>query len=108
MNTKSTSSILTHIVAKTFAGIGVLDILHNTSVAYFDHQLVPSTTIKVITGLGFAGLAAGSDWILGSCLVYDLIALSVGQGGPGNAWGGLLAAYAAGTGAIVGLRNWFM
>lgn len=31
MNTKSTSSIMTHVVSKTFAGIGVLDLLHNGS-----------------------------------------------------------------------------
>lgn len=32
---------------------------------------------RVLTGLCFAGLAAGSDWILGGCLVYDLVALAV-------------------------------
>ncbi|KAF1967908.1 hypothetical protein BU23DRAFT_658129 [Bimuria novae-zelandiae CBS 107.79] len=31
---KSTTSFLTHVVAKTFAGIGVLDLLHNTAAAY--------------------------------------------------------------------------
>jgi hypothetical protein len=35
MNTRSTSSVLTHIVSKTFAGTGILDFLHNGSVAYF-------------------------------------------------------------------------
>ncbi len=58
-----------------------------------------------MTGVGFAGIASVSDWIFGGCLVYDLIALAVGQGG---AWGQLLGAYAVGTAAIVGLRNWFM
>jgi len=33
MNKRSTSSILTHVVAKTFAGTGVLDFLHNGPVA---------------------------------------------------------------------------
>ena len=108
MNTASTSSWLTHVVSKTFAGIGVLDFLHNTSVAYFK-DVPPSTAIKAVTGLGFAGLAAGSDWIFGACLVYDLVALSVGQRVyNGAAWSGLLGAFAVGTAAIVGLRNYVM
>ena len=101
MNTKSWSSILTHIVSKTFAGIGVLDLLHNTSAAFFK-DVAPSTTVKVLTGLGFAGASAMSDWIFGGCLVYDLIALSVGQSG---SWRNLLGAYAAGSAAIVTAKN---
>ena len=106
MNTKSTSSVLTHIVSKTFAGIGVLDILHNTSVAYAVDQ--PATgAIKLLTGLGF-GIASGlSDWIFGGCLVYDLVALSVGQSvyAKGTNWGTLLGLYAAGSAVIVGAKN---
>jgi len=106
MNTSSTSSVLTHIVVKTFAGIGVLDFLHNGSVAYFNHE-APSTIIKVGTGLGFGALASVSDWIFGGSLVYDLVALSVGQRQYGNVgWSNLLGMYAAGTAAIVGLKNW--
>ncbi|KUJ17333.1 uncharacterized protein LY89DRAFT_644752 [Mollisia scopiformis] len=107
MNTRSTSSVLTHIVSKTFAGIGVLDFLHNGSVAYFDHQ-GPNMLVKVGTGLGFAALASVSDWIFGGCLVYDLVALSVGQSGikGQEGWGRLLGMYAAGTAAVVGVRNW--
>ncbi|GAB7347187.1 hypothetical protein MBLNU459_g3297t2 [Dothideomycetes sp. NU459] len=106
MNTNSTSSILTHIVSKTFAGIGVLDFLHNTSVAYFKDQS-PSTTIKVLTGLGFAGLSSVSDWIFGGCLVYDLVALSVGQSQYGEkGWSQLLGAFALGSAAIVGFKNY--
>lgn len=105
MNTRSTSSVLTHVVSKTFAGIGVLDLLHNGSVAYFDHQ-GPSLAVKVVTGVGFAALAGCSDWIFGGCLVYDLIALAVGQRGIGETgWSNLLGVYAVGTAAIVGLRN---
>lgn len=101
MNTSSTSSILTHIVSKTFAGIGVLDLLHNTSAAFFK-GVEPNMTVKVLTGLGFAGASAMSDWIFGGCLVYDLVALSVGQSG---SWRNLLAAYAAGSAAIVTAKN---
>jgi len=107
MDTKSWSSILTHVVAKTFAGIGVLDLLHNTSVAWYKDQ-APSTLVKAATGLGFAGLGAASDWIFGGCLVYDLVALSVGQAQIGDKnWSQLLGAYAVGTAAIVGARNYF-
>lgn len=107
MNTKSTGSVLTHIVAKTFAGIGVLDFLHNTSVAYFK-DVEPSGLIKAITGLGFAGLSAMSDWIFGGCLVYDLVGLSVGQSAysQDKSWPGLLGGLAVGCAAIVGLRNY--
>ncbi|KAJ3940747.1 uncharacterized protein N0V96_009762 [Colletotrichum fioriniae] len=105
MNKKSVNSVLTHVVAKTFAGIGVLDLLHNGSVAYFVHQQ-PSTTVKVLTGVGFGLLSSISDWIFGGCLVYDLIALSVGQSAYGNAgWSRLLGIYAGGAAAIVGTRN---
>jgi len=106
MNTSSTSSVLTHVVSKTFAGIGVLDLLHNGSVAYFDHQ-GPNTAVKVLTGVGFGAAACLSDWIFGGCLVYDLVALAVGQRGAGQTgWSNLLGLYAVGTAGIVGLRNW--
>lgn len=101
MNTKSTSSILTHVVSKTFAGIGVLDLLHNTSAGFFVNE-APTTAVKVITGLGFAALSASSDWIFGSCMVYDLVALTVGQSG---SWRTLLGAYAVGSAAIVAGKN---
>ena len=102
MDTKSTSSVLTHIVSKTSAGIGVLDLLHNGSVAFFKDEPA-TTTVRVLTGLGFGIASAASDWIFGGCLVYDLIALAVGQQG---SWRSLLGAYAAGSAAIVGAKNW--
>ncbi|KAL2052191.1 hypothetical protein ABVK25_007633 [Lepraria finkii] len=80
MNTRSTTSVLTNVVSRTFAGIGVLDLLHNGSVAYFKD--VPATmTVKVVTALGFGLASAASDWILGACMVYDLLALAAGQSG---------------------------
>lgn len=101
MNTRSTTSVLTNIVSKTFAGIGVLDLLHNGSVAYFKD--VPATvTVKVVTGLGFALASAASDWIFGGCMVYDLVALAAGQSG---SWRNLLAIYAVGAAGIVGAKN---
>ncbi|KAI9810518.1 MAG: hypothetical protein M1827_006191 [Pycnora praestabilis] len=104
MNTRSTSSVLTHIVSKTFAGIGVLDLLHNGSVAFFKDQ--PATlTVKVLTAVGFGLASAASDWIFGGCMVYDLVALSMGQSG---SWSKLLGAYAVGAAAIVGAKNYAM
>ena len=101
MDRRSTSSVLTHIVSKTFAGIGVLDFLHNGSVAFFKDQ--PATmAIKVLTGLGFGLASAASDWIFGGCLVYDLIALAVGQKGD---WRTLLGLYAVGSAGIVTAKN---
>ncbi|KAH8724108.1 hypothetical protein GQ44DRAFT_773365 [Phaeosphaeriaceae sp. PMI808] len=79
LNTRSTPNWLTHVVAKTFAGIGIA------------------------TRVGFAAAASMSDWIFGGCLVYDLVALSCGQE---DSWSTLLGAYAAGSAGIVGLRNW--
>jgi len=106
MNTRSTSSVLTHVNAKTFAGIGVLDLLHNTSAAYFRGQQ-PSIMIKVLTGAGFGLAAASSDWIFGGALVYDLVALAIGQREYNSDWSNMLGAFAVGTAAIVGIKNWF-
>lgn len=99
MDRRSTSSVLTHVVSKTFAGISVLDFLHNGSVAFFKDQLA-TPAIKVLTWIGFGfGLAsAASDWIFGGCLVYDLVALAVGQSGD---WRTLLSLYAVGAAGIV-------
>lgn len=101
MNSKSPSSVLTHLTAKTFAGIGVLDFLHNGSVAFFK-DMSPNMAVKVLTGVGFGLASAASDWIFGACLVYDLVALAVGQSGN---WGTLLGAYAIGSAGIVVAKN---
>lgn len=104
LDRRSTPNFLTHIVAKTFAGIGVLDLLHNTSAAYY-HGVPPSGLVQIATGVGSTAAASASDWIFGGCLVYDLAALAVGQAG--TSWGNLLGAYAAATAGIVGFRNYF-
>lgn len=101
MTTRSTSSVLTHIVSKTFAGIGVLDFLHNGSAAFFRNH--PATLpIKVLTGIGFGLASAASDWIFGGCLVYDLVALAAGQQGDWRTW---LSIYAVGAAGIVTAKN---
>jgi hypothetical protein len=75
----------------------------------FNHYTTPpSLLIKASTGILFAGLGSASDWIFGGCLVYDLVALAVGQSqyNSTKSWGTMLGAYAVGTAAIVGVRNW--
>jgi len=101
MDTRSTSNVLTNIVSRTFAGIGVLDLVHNGSVAYFK-DMAPSMTVKVVTALGFGLASAAGDWIFGACMVYDLVALAAGQSG---SWRNILAAYAVGAAGIVGAKN---
>lgn len=104
MNTSSTSSVLTHVVSKTFAGIGVLDLLHNYSAGFMVGQ--PATPmIKAVTAVGFGVASAFSDWIFGGCLVYDLVALSVGQRTVQPEWGNMLGLFAGGSAAIVAARN---
>jgi hypothetical protein len=92
---------MTHFVAKTFAGIGVLDFLHNGAVAFYPHT-APSVAIQIATGVGFGVGALISDGILGSCLVYDLLSLYLGQSG---SWKSLLGWYTLGAGGIVGYRT---
>ena len=101
MSTKSITSVLTNIVARTFAGIGVLDLVHNVSVGYFK-DAPATTTVKIVTALGFGLLSAASDWIFGGCMVYDLVALAAGQSG---SWRNLLGAYAVGAAGIVTAKN---
>lgn len=110
-DTTSRTSMLTHSVCATFAGIGVLDLLHNTSVAVASYGRGPvpdpGTMVKVLTGLGFGAAAAGSEWIFGGCLAYDLVAMAVGQRmyGTSKGWGDLLGWYALGTAGIVTVKN---
>ncbi|KKY16066.1 hypothetical protein UCDDS831_g07297 [Diplodia seriata] len=65
LRTSSTPSLLTHFVAKTFAGIGVLDLLHNTSAAYFAGNMSPAPAARALTAVGFGLAGAASDWIFG-------------------------------------------
>lgn len=104
MNTRSTSSVLTHIVSKTFAGIGVLDFLHNYSAGFHVGE-APSSFIKALTGVLFGTASVFSDWIFGGCMVYDLVALCVGQRSINPDWGNLLGLYAVGSAGIVAAKN---
>jgi hypothetical protein len=58
LDTRSTPNFLTHIVAKTFAGIGVLDLLHNTAAAYYV-GVEPSQLVHLWRLLGVRSRCAG-------------------------------------------------
>ena len=71
----------THLITNSFAGIGVLDLLHNTSVAH-SRGAPPSTAVKVATGLRVHG--RGEQLGAWRCLVYDLVAVAVAVGQSGG------------------------
>ncbi|EGO05356.1 hypothetical protein SERLA73DRAFT_14565, partial [Serpula lacrymans var. lacrymans S7.3] len=71
-------NFLTHIVAKTFAGIGVLDFLDNGAVA-MGYAGSPSTPVQILTVVLLSLLAASSDVLFGICIFYNALALLVGQ-----------------------------
>ena len=101
LDPRSGTSILNNLVCRAYAGIGILDIVHNTSIAYFKD--VPATiSVKVVTGIFFGFLTLVSDWIFGATLVYDLFAIAANQDG---SWRVLLAAYGVIAAAIVGIKN---
>ena len=107
MNLNSANSISTHLVSRTSAGIGVLNLLHSLSVACFDHER-PNPTAEIVAPATFALLAVTpqADWVFGGCLVYDLGAMAIGQLQIRNeSWAIHLGIYAGVTAGIVGIRN---
>ena len=99
---RTKENTITHLVAKTFTGIGILDLLHNFSVALYP-GISPSPLVKVLTGVGFGAAALASDGIMGFCLVYDLLSLFLGQKGD---WKVLLGGYTVGVAGLVGYHVW--
>ncbi|KAK4050898.1 hypothetical protein OIO90_004874 [Microbotryomycetes sp. JL221] len=112
---RTSSTFLTHLNVKTFAGIGLLDFVHNLSAAFFT-GVSPSLSVKLLAPIVSGLLAVASDdWMLGACVTYDLAALALGQAiGPPNvtgtghagstiggpSWPSLLALYGVGTGVL--------
>ncbi|KAK4700573.1 hypothetical protein P7C70_g5673, partial [Phenoliferia sp. Uapishka_3] len=93
---RNSQNNLTHWTSKTFAGIGVLDFVHNGSAAYFD-GVAPNTLTKIVTPIvSLVGLGL-SDSILGGSLAYCLGALAVGQHGD---WSAILGGLSA-VGAVI-------
>ncbi|KAJ9121631.1 hypothetical protein QFC22_002251 [Naganishia vaughanmartiniae] len=115
MNPTTYQEKLTNAVAISFAGVGILDFLHNTSIAYFPRQ-APSFAVKAAAVIGFPLLAWFSPVAMGLCLVYDSVGVSIGQyqlanktvgsygGGGGYDWAKLMGLTAAVTAAVVGVR----
>ncbi|KAH7886281.1 hypothetical protein F5I97DRAFT_1810054, partial [Phlebopus sp. FC_14] len=70
-------NVATHLVAKTFAGISVLDFLDNGAVAarYAGPPSAPVQTLTII--LFFLMHALSSDFTFSLCMCYDLMALIV-------------------------------
>ncbi|ORY87950.1 hypothetical protein BCR37DRAFT_390455 [Protomyces lactucae-debilis] len=103
----SKETLLTHIVCKMFAGIGILDVVDNASSAFLNYKdsgFHAGIVTYVLTFLVAAGLAAVSDLLLGVCVVYDLIALCAGQLAYDGLWAFILLAAAGLAAAIVVLK----
>ncbi|THH10386.1 hypothetical protein EW145_g1347 [Phellinidium pouzarii] len=99
----TSANVLTHWVAKTTAGIGLLDFVDNGAVAL--RYRTPSTLVKILTG-GFVALAnVIADPIVGGCIGYDLFALYSGQQGM---WSSLLGWLALGSGVAAGAKIYFL
>ncbi|KAI0756116.1 hypothetical protein C8Q80DRAFT_1092197 [Daedaleopsis nitida] len=96
---------LTHLVAKTFAGIGVLDFIDNGGVA-LRYLAPPSTLVQALTYTLFPVGAATSSPLFGSILLYDVIAVAVGQMGVAGAgpWPSRLGWTSAVTACVVGFK----
>ncbi|EJD03486.1 uncharacterized protein FOMMEDRAFT_154558 [Fomitiporia mediterranea MF3/22] len=95
---------LTHWVAKTTAGIGLLDFVDNGAVA-LAYSPPPSTLVQILAAAFFGIPSILGDPILGGCIIYDLVALYSGQQG---SWRSTLGWFATGSAAIVGLKSIFL
>ena len=123
--TPTSSSLLrlTHYVAKTFAGIGVLDFIDNGGVALVSttqslrprsvltypsqrYRAPPSTLVQAATYAFFPLAAAASKPLFGSILLYDVVAIAVGQSGVLGAgpWPTRLGWTALATAGVVGIK----
>ncbi|KAI8980582.1 hypothetical protein BD414DRAFT_420732 [Trametes punicea] len=105
--TPNSSSLMrfTHYVAKTFAGIGVLDFIDNGGVALW-YRAPPSTLVQAATYAFFPLAAAASKPLFGSILLYDVFAVAVGQRGVSGAgaWPTRLGWTALATAGVVGVK----
>ncbi|KAI0040656.1 hypothetical protein FA95DRAFT_1502488 [Auriscalpium vulgare] len=93
------AEILLHLVAKTFAGVGVLDFIDNGAVAL--RYSVPGGVMQGLIAGAFVLGGLYADPIMGATLVYDLLGLAIGQDG---VWGTNLAWLTGTTAAVVGLK----
>ncbi|KAF7792511.1 hypothetical protein EIP86_003552 [Pleurotus ostreatoroseus] len=93
-------------IAKTFAGIGILDFVDNGGVA-LQYRAPPSTVVQVLTYAVFPVAAVFSRPLFGTTLVYDLVAMYAGQRSVAGAedWSMRLGWTALAVGAIVGFKG---
>ncbi|CCL98071.1 uncharacterized protein FIBRA_00065 [Fibroporia radiculosa] len=101
----STIMRLTHVVAITFAGIGVLDLIDNGGVV-LRYRAPPSILVQGITYTLFPVATAASTPFFGAILLYDLFAIFVGQYDVSDAeqWSARVGWTALATGGIVGVK----
>lgn len=103
----SQSNKLTHLVAKMFAGIGVLDVVDNASSAFLNYDFThfePGLVSYLLAIAAAAGLGFISDPIFGACLVYCWLALFLGQLGQGL-WAFILLICAGITAGVVVVKH---
>jgi len=98
-----TETRATRWVAQTFAGIGILDLLHNSSVAYF-RNVSPNLVTQILTPIAFAASSLISTPLMNACIAYDALGIFLGQrnynvGGQG--WTNLIGGTAVGCAAIL-------
>ncbi|GAA96931.1 uncharacterized protein L969DRAFT_19805 [Mixia osmundae IAM 14324] len=74
---------LTHLVCSTFAGIGVLDMLHNGALAFFPQVVSqPAGWVQALSAVGFAaGVATSKSLSFAASLVFNTVALTLAQSG---------------------------
>ncbi|BFZ56462.1 hypothetical protein PYCC9005_003508 [Savitreella phatthalungensis] len=98
---------LTHVVAKMFAGIGLLDLVDNTSSWLYPGVRSPPHfgLTSVATAVVSTGVAAVSDPIMAACTAYDLLALAQGQIA-GSDWQKVLYALTAVT-SVISASKWY-
>lgn len=103
----TSSNALTHVVAKMFAGIGVLDLLDNGASWLYPGVLSPphKTLLSLLTAVGFVGGALVSDPIMSASLAYDAFALAAGQKRDLD-WHNLLLGLGGVTGAIAAFKGY--
>ncbi|KAF9819998.1 hypothetical protein IEO21_01660 [Rhodonia placenta] len=104
-STSSRLMLLTHMVAKTFAGIGVLDFIDNGGVV-MGYRAPPSALVAGLTYALFPLATAVSTPFFGSILLYDVLGIMVGQRGVLGAgrWTTGLGCTAVAMGGIIGAK----
>ncbi|EPT03831.1 hypothetical protein FOMPIDRAFT_1115036 [Fomitopsis schrenkii] len=97
--------VLTHLVAKTFAGIGVLDLLDNGGVVG-RYAAPPSKLVQGLTYALFPLTTVTSTPFFGLTLLYDVLGVWIGQRAvPGaGGWSTGLGWTAFAMGGIIGIK----